>query len=1072
MKERLIKTLMCSTVLASALAATSPALAQDQESDDSDVIVVTGSRLNQANIESTSPVVTVDSELFDIRGTVDTVDLINTLPSAFAAQTTAFANGASGTSNVDLRGLGAVRTLVLVDGKRLSPGGPLAGFSADLNLIPSQLVERVEIVTGGASAVYGSDAIAGVANFILKKDFEGIEIDGLFGFNQSSNGSELFRDALLAVNEDPVQGSVTDNDTYDISAVFGSSLDNGRGNVTGYFRYLRNDGIQQGDRDFARCATFPIGATGLTCLGSNQGPFPTTFVVSAERELDAAGNALPPIPLFDAAGNPIVTNGVQQTFIRNVPISGPFAGSSQLMSNGVLAFDAAGNPVANPVTSVNASLGADDTISAGFNNPFNFNPFNPIRRSVERLNAGFSGYYDVTDNITGYIDVGFTQSTSPQVIAPSAAFGSTINRLNCDNPLLSADLLATTCGTLDPATGFFSRDTDGDGFVQTQIRRRFVEGGPRTDTRTRTNFRVVGGFKGTFAEQWDWDVFGQHAITQLQRLQTNQVTLSALQQSLDIVTDPATGQPACRSAIGPNPANPNCVPFTSAFQNGAPSAASLPAFVDTPTITVGSSEQTVFGGTVSTDLGNYGFKSPFAAEGVSFLLGGEYRRDALIEQADGIAAAGNLVGSGGATTPSNASTEVYEVFFETAIPLVSDQPFVEQLNLTGAFRYSDYSSTNNLNSSVGGEFSPTTFAVGASWVPVDDLRIRAQFQRAIRAPNVNELFTPQNSGLASLADPCSGATPKATQAACANTGLSAALFGNVPDDSGQLNLLTGGNPILTPERANTLTIGAVYQPRQVEGLTLSVDYFDIEINDAISTIPATTTLSTCLSSGDPQFCSLIQRGPDGSLTFFPREQAFITAINQNIARFGTKGFDLQAAYSYDIGSFGSLSASYNATYLLELTQQSLPTTPVFDCTGFFAEDCGNPNFEYRHNLTTAWDTPWGVRANVLWRYFSSVDQVESVANASGESGAITTTAQAGDNNLADTLNSESYFDVALFWDATEKLTLRAGVNNIFDNDPPVVTTFGINGVNNEANTIAGVYTAEGRFIFFGANIRF
>ena len=236
MKNLSKKQMLMTTLLSAATigAAAIPAHAQDTEGDE---IIVTGSRLNQANIVSSSPVVTIDDDLFDVRGTVDTIDLINTIPSAFAAQTTAFANGATGTSTLNLRGLGATRTLVLVDGKRLPPGGPLGGFAADLNLIAPQLVERVEIVTGGASAVYGSDAVAGVANFITRKDFEGVELDAQWGFNQHNNSSDFFQDALSAANIDPVTGSVTDNDTYQFSALLGAGLGD-RGNVTGYLSLM------------------------------------------------------------------------------------------------------------------------------------------------------------------------------------------------------------------------------------------------------------------------------------------------------------------------------------------------------------------------------------------------------------------------------------------------------------------------------------------------------------------------------------------------------------------------------------------------------------------------------------------------------------------------------------------------------------------------------------------------------------------------------------------------------------------------------------------------------------------
>ncbi|MEP3653659.1 MAG: TonB-dependent receptor [Litorimonas sp.] len=1020
------------------MASAAPTYAQDDIEGDEDTIVITGSRIQNVNVVSSSPVVTVDAELFDVRGTVDTVDLVNTLPAVYPAQTTAFANGATGTSTLDLRNLGATRTLVLVDGKRLAPGGPLGGFAADLNLIAPQLVERVEVVTGGASAIYGSDAVAGVANFITRKDFEGIEVDLQYGFNQSNNGSDFFQERLEAVGADPANGSVTDNETFQASILLGTSLDDGRGNVTGYFNYAKNDGIQQGDRDFSQCATFPTGDDDLICLGSNQGPFPTTFVLSA----DPAN----PIGLVDAAGNPLLNaDGTPQT-------SGAF------------------------------SLGTDDSLTAGFNNAFNFNPFNPIRREVERFNAGFSGYYDITNKATGYLDFGFTSSSSPQIIAPSAAFGSTINQVNCDNPVLTDEARALICGSAD-INGPFPRavlTTDLQGntvdaglYAQSQVRRRFVEGGPRTDDRQRNNFRLVGGVRGTLDdENLNYDVFGQYSETRLQRIQFNQVTLANLQQSLDIITDPVTGLPVCRDSSG------GCVPFTSAYQIGVPSSDALRAFVDTPTLTVGTSRQTVFGATIGGDLGKYGFTSPYAEESMSLLVGTEYRKDELIEQADGIASSGNLVGSGGATVPADGETSVFEVFAEAQLPLIAGVTGIEQFNLNGAIRYSDYASQNNIDNTRGEDFSATTYAVGASWVPVDDLRIRAQYQRAIRAPNILNLFSPQNSGLTNLTDPCAGATPgnvggaPVTAAQCANTGLPANLFGLVAPDSGQLNTLTGGNPGLTPETADTYTLGVVYQPSAVSGLTLSADYFDITVSDAISTIPTATTLNQCLLTGATEFCSLIQRGPDGSLTFFPRDQAFITATAQNIAEFATSGIDFQVLYGFDIGSFGELSFNYNSTYVISQEQTNLPGTPSFDCVGFFAGSCGNPNFEYRHNMVTTWQSPWKVRASAVWRYSSGVDQVGSIDNGFGEDGTVRSLVDDGGNAIDESIDATGYLDLAAFYDVNDSVTLRVGANNVLDNDPPIVTTFGTTGVNVEANTVAGVYDAGGRFLFAGVNMKF
>lgn len=981
-----------------------PAFSQEEE-ETVEKISVTGSRLQSVNIESSSPVVTVDSALFDIRGTTDTVDLLNTLPSFFAAQTTAFANGATGTSTANLRGLGSQRTLVLVDGKRLPPGGPLAGWASDLNLIAPQMVDRVDVVTGGASAVYGSDAIAGVVNFVTRKDFEGVEVDLQYGFNQTINDSDFWAERLEAIGETPAEENRVDNDTFQVNMMMGTGLGDGSGNITAYFNYAKNSGIQQANRDFAQCATFPItnadGENDLICLGSNQGPFPTTFVVDG----------------------------------------------------------------------VGYSLQSDNSLVQGFTNAYNFNPFNPVRRAVERFNIGFSGYYDVSDNVTTYMDFGFTSSNSPQVIAPSAAFGSTINQVNCDNPLLTDEMRTIICGSAS-ISGPWPRDEDGDGYAQSNVRRRFVEGGGRTDDRTRTNFRSVFGVKGVIDDALDWDLFGQYSETRLTRVQYNQVTLSNLQNALDIVSDPVTGEPACRVAV--EGTDSSCIPFVTAYDATADFDPALQTYLDTPTLTVGTGTQTIFGGTFGGDLGKYGVQSPMADEAINILVGFEYRRDELYQQADGIASSGNLVGSGGATVPIDGETTVREVFTEAQIPLLSGVTGAEQLNLTAAYRYSEYESFNALLGEAGGEFDTNTWALGLSWIPVEDVTVRTQMQRAVRAPNVIELFSPQNSGLTGLSDPCSGTSPSASQSACANTGLPASLYGSVPPDSGQLNTLTGGNPDLTPEESDTFTFGVIYQPSQVEGLSVSVDYFDIVVENAIGTIPTATTLEQCLNGLD-EFCALIQRGPDGSLTYFPREEAFIQATSVNVAEFSTKGVDVQVIYDLDVEDYGSFSFNYNSTFLLEWNAVNLPGTAEYDCAGFYASSCGNPNAEYRHNFVMSWDTPWDVRASLVWRHISAVDQVGSVDNgfiSDGSTGAVTSLVDEGFNAIDEEIEAVSYLDLTLFYQLNDNVSFRAGVNNLLDQDPPIVTTFGVAGVNVEANTVAGVYDAAGRFIFFGSTLTF
>jgi outer membrane receptor protein involved in Fe transport len=1040
------RTLLSSTIMsAMMLVSASSALAQQQPATETkdvaanaaeeapETITVTGSRLTSKNVVSSSPVQTITEQAFDVVGAVDTIDLLNTLPAFTRAQDTSFANGANGTSTLDLRGLGSVRTLVLMNGKRLPPGSPTpGGYPSDINLIPAQLIQRVEVVTGGASAVYGSDAVAGVANFIMKRDFNGFELDGLFGFNQSNNNSADAQARLIAAGITPKTGSDTGNPTVDVSAVFGASLGSGRGNVTGYIRYMRNDGLNQSERDFSQCA-LSLGANpSPTCLGAPTGPFPTNFILT-----------------------PVFAPGATTA----IPLRNP---------DGSILLDANGNPR----TSAALALQPDGSVRDGTNS-FNFNPFNPLRRQVTRINAGFSGYYNLTDSIEAYAEFGFTKSTSPQVIAPSGGFGSEITRVNCDNPVLTVQMRQLFCGSAS-LTGPWPRDVDNDRYVQAQVQRRFVEGGPRTDERTLTNFRTVYGVKGDIVENLKFDVFGQWSETSLDRLQTNNVTRTPLLNALDIVTDPATRQPACRVAVAGT--DRNCVPFITNYNPNGTNDPRLRAYLDTPTLTRGKTSQVMFGGTLQSDLGAFGIASPWAEDGISLLIGAEYRKETLVTRPDATASSGQLLAGAGALLPGDGQTQITEFFAETSIPLVQGRPFFDSLALTGAVRRSEYKSRNNLTGVRGGEFAPVSYALGISWAPVKDLRLRGQYQRAIRAPNILELFLPVNTGLANVADPCSGfagtnQTPSRPLSACQRTGVTAAQYGAIPPSGAQVNIRTGGNPNLQPEVADTVTLGAVFQPSFVSNLSISLDFFNIRVKEAVGTVPAVFTIERCLDSGAPEFCSLINRGPDGSLTFRGEPSSFVDQRTQNIAGLSTSGIDAQVSYAHDIGGLGRLNWNYAATYLF-----AFKTTPIAggftaNCVGKYDLQCQLPRFRYRHSLTTTWRTPWTVDIALNWRYQSAVDRILSINPTTG---VPVTWTEAGRGNFTGArLNAESYIDLTAFWNITKKIQMRAGVRNLLDNDPPVVPQFNpAPSFTVEGNTVSGVYEAVGRFIFVGANVSF
>ena len=1017
--SRFASRLLRTTVLTGAMAAVAmPAIAQDEEED---VVIVTGSRLNQANLQSSSPVFQVDAAEIDSRGVTRIEDLINILPQSLPAQVSSLANGATGTSTVDLRGLGANRTLVLLDGKRLPYGiGLGTGVGANLDFIPAQLVERTDIVTGGASAVYGSDAIAGVVNFVLKKDFEGLELDGQVGFFQDGNGDD-FSNELLANFGQPQPGSQLDGRGVNVSATFCANTPDGRGNVTAFLQYQDQNEIRQAARDYSACAfgtssSDPRAVGGVTCAGSS------TF-----RRIGLSNS------------NPNFPAGL---FLEEDGTLVPFTGSPDQL--------------------------------------FNFAPDNFIQRNNERFNIAAFGRYDVTNDIEAYLDLGFVENTTDSQIAFTGTFFRNF-QINCDNPFLQAAVpgggtvadAALGCTPDQIATGLNTDGTPADvnfgGLAGPGFRN--VNGDPRSSFVGVQTFRMVGGFRGTFAERWNWDVFGQFSRSTLNTASSGDFNFQRVQDALFAVDDGAGGV-ACRDGFT------GCTPINLFSTN--PGSQAIPRDVALSLqgdgLVRATTNQIVLGGTIGGDTGiNFGASET----NIQALVGIEYRRDdldRLPDELSRIPGGLGLTGVGGGTLPVNGEVAVTELFFETQIPLIEGAAFAEELSINGAFRYSDYSTDGN---GVSNSFTTNTFAAGAAWTPIPDARFRFQFQRAVRAPNVFDLFTGQNTGLFNGTDPCSnlasnGGMPTATAAACANTGVPAGVFGTLPDNpAGQLNNVTGGNPFLVAETANTYTAGVVLQPSVLDGFSLSVDYYDISINEAIGTIPAQTSLSQCLTTGASLFCDNVVRDEGFSLfaspvppTGSPFQFAGVQQTNTNVANISTRGIDLNARYDLDLGSNGSVLFNYASNFLFEQSFIPVPgVTDEIECKGLYRGNCGGPNPEYVHRMFATWSSPFNVDVTATWRYIggTTFDEASTGGNLS-EGGTFAPTG----NILDDELDAANYLDLSAQWYVKEGVAMRFGVNNLLGRDPELSTEAGTAPGNGD--TFPGYYDPAGRFIFVGVNL--
>ncbi|WP_425410877.1 TonB-dependent receptor domain-containing protein [Hyphococcus sp.] len=992
------------------LATAAPAAAQDDAADD--VVIVTGTRLmTNPNLSSAQPVLSVTDEEVDIRGAVRIEDFINVLPQLSAGQTTEVSNGASGTAQLDLRGIGPIRTLVLIDGRRL-PYGDSATSAPNVDLIPTQLVERVDILTGGASAVYGSDAVAGVANFILKRDFEGIELDVLGGINQAGNGIEFLDNIALAGGQ-PVAPGSWDGESLNLALTMGANTSDGRGNVTLFTSYETVEAITQDNRSVSACA-----------MGTGTG-------------------------------------------------AGTFSGFGCVGSGNFRLFGGTGGDA------FQQEDGTITTYQGGPAETYNFGPLNYFQRPSERFQVYARGHYELADNLEAFADFGYVQNNSDAQIAPSATFGGW--SINCDNPLLQTPglNLATDiyeCSAADIANGTIIGDLmdemgnfDGDDAPVTASHRN-VEGGPRNSELDNDALRIVTGLRGDLGG-WAWEAFFQYSKTSDVDISTNDFLIDQAQNALLVESDGMGGVQCISAAARAN----GCVPY-NIWQRG-PNGESLVSqaalnYIQGVGITTGETQQIVTGGNIQTDLGEYGWTMPWTDAGVGFLAGIEWRKDSLNAQPDQISqrADGGFTGVGGPTLPVAGSLEALELYTELQVPLITERPLFEELTFSGQYRFSDYKAAGNNTTN---SFNTHAFGLMLNWVPVEDIRLRGQFQRAVRAPNVIELYTGIATGLPDLDpagtntngiqlfDPCSSDAPIRSLADCMNTGVTSGQYGSISDVlAGQTQSITGGNTALSPETSDTWTGGVLFTPSTVPGLSVSIDYFNISVDDYISPgIAAQTILNNCLDSGDPTFCDLIMRGPGGTLRAGIVTTSGFDARNLNIASLKTSGVDFQARYSMDladvgVGEMGSLGFDYASTYLISKDFTPFPGGNPIECAGNVGNDCKGTtvavNPTYSHRLLTTWRTPANIDLSVTWRYMTSVDNTAASAVEPG-------------------FASYSYIDLAANMQVTESVNLRAGVNNVLDSDPPLFTAAGT-GTGN-GNTFPGTYDI-GRFLFLGANFRF
>jgi len=970
------------SVLAAAAAALAgtPAMAQDAEEEDA--IVVTGTRLVRQDFESISPITTVGAEQLELTATLTTESLLNELPQIIPGNTrTSNNSGGEDFATIDLRGLGVSRTLILVNGERV-PGSSTSG-TVDINTIPASLISRIEVVTGGASAVYGSDALAGVVNFVLKDDYEGGEINVTYG-------SEL------------ETGNVAE---FEINGLVGGNFANGRGNITAYASYYNREGILQSEYDYSRVSA-------ALCYDAVQGYF------VCDSGAEAYNSSFPGTAFPGGSGTPPwgwVANNAANPFAGLAgALPGQFAAANTdcnpntanvAVNSGNLSFNDAG---ALTPRFVSLACGVPDR--ANGSSRYNFAPDNFLVIPGERISLSTNGHYDITDTTTLNILMNYSNSQSEVQLAPTPATGLSVTLTPAMQALIQANApdlwtaLQTRANKLAPFT----------------MDRRMTEVGTRNAYFENNSFMFLATLEGALGDNWDWALTASYGQSNFNTRAINSVNATALRQGLAGCQDSA-GNPLGVTAL------PGCVPL-DIFGPGTLTP-TMASFIRVNTFTDVKVEENRIAGYVRGDL----FELP--AGPVASVFGFEYRDSFAGQYNDNEQRTGNIYGFN-AVQDQEGQVDVYELYTEIAVPLISEAPFAHYLGLEAGFRRSNYSSIGNVD----------TYKIGGEWAPVEWLRFRAVFNAATRAPNVFELFQSGDQGFPAYTDPCrdsagggNGVPDVAgvTQAFCVGQGVLIGSYPGFTANNSQVEAFAFGNPNLGPEQAESLTYGFVFQPDwfPIGDFRMTVDYYDIEITDVIAAFGAQFFINDCYVTGNLVSCARVVRDPlSGQIDFVNTSRG-----NQGV--FATNGYDIQFEWSLPLGP-GQLTINELYSIAEEFSFNGT------DFAGTSTGAIGGAIPDYKSVLSISYNVgDWTFFGR--WSYVPPLDETAVF-------GVVSETPEA------------SYVDVSTRWNVTDNFSLTAVVDNVFDEYPP--QTFG--GLFSQANTDPQVYRVLGRSFTVSGRYRF
>lgn len=941
----------------------------EDESADRQRIVITGSRIKSSELASVSPLQVLDASDIDVSGIANIQELLLDNPTfgspALSRTNSNFLTSGGGAATVDLRDLGSARTLVLVNGRRMVAGRP--GSSAvDMNTIPAQFIERIEILTGGASSVYGSDAVAGVVNLVLKDEFEGFEFETQYGESKEGDDTE-FQASLTA----------------------GMDSSNGKGNIMFHLGYTDQGPVYSRDRDISAVDQFSE----------------IFFSGNAEDALVPRNpffSSFPPQGRFDVGGN-------RYTYDAN--------------NNLQLGFSTNGN----------GTIGPDG---------FNRSAFRTIAVPTERYLFSSKGTYELSESHEVFFESTYAASQTTTQLEPF--------------PFASDDIYADGIVPLEfnvqgnilrnpfvPDAIFNDAvDENGDGLRDLAFfAKRLVDIAARGNTADRDSFRFATGFEGEVFEDWAYDVFYSYGQTKESQVSSGQVNvqnfryaLEAVVDTLDLDGDGLTTDAVCVDATA---RSFGCVPINIyGFGSISPEAA---AYVNAPGMLSTFVSQEIIGGNISGEL----FEMP--AGPFSIAAGFEYREEFSRSEFDALQQAG--LNAGNAIPSTRGEFDVTEFYLEANVPIFED------FNLRAAVRTSDYST-------IGGTDS---WNIGFDYQISEWVRIRAIEAQSTRAPNINELFSPPSQTFPTgLNDPCVGITATTTGVTAdrcrADVGVAANIATNGAFTLNQADLqgISGfnqGNPDVQEEVGKSTTVGIVITPSDdsaLEDFSFTIDYFDIEIEDAIVATPRQFILDQCYS-GDTSFCSFIVRRSAPLGTNSAGSIEFLNSAVSNSGGQVTEGVDFTATYSKDIGP-GRFRGRIAYTNLLEGYTVPLPGADRDNYVG----EIDTPEHKANLNVSYKWDD-WNVSLGAT--FLSSVDVDDQfLAGFNLAPGSVT-------------IGSTYYLDTQVSYQVDENFELYGGVDNLLDEDPPLIPG-GIPGSNTGLETSGSSYDPIGQRWYAGIRARF